>query len=367
MTFFLRPFGNNSSRPMKTKLACFFAMLAASTSLFAQGIIVFYNGPTGALPGAPVINSLTGSGVKGPGFAAALYIAPDGVTDENQLVVVGPPCPFPNTAGPGGYWFPSNRTINLPIGQWATAQARVWELAYGATYEAAAAAPPMNGRTALIGKSALLRVRLATPNTVPPEPPQRLVEFGLQSFAIESISVPSLYINDRIISEGTNGAKQAVFTVTLDPPSDQTVSVDFATADGTATAGSDYTAASGSLTFAPGQTTTNISITVTADVPVENDEIFYVNLGNAVNAPIQKGQGSCVITEVRVTGIRLDVAVSFNTVLGHSYTVEKTDDGQNWNAVTGAEAVPGTGAIVSVYDQGGGAQSQRMYRARLID
>ena len=95
--------------------------------------------------------------------------------------------------------------------------------------------------------------------------------------------------------------------------------------------------------------------------------ILFKYPGRNVPAFIQKAQGSCLITEVRITGIRLDVAVSFNTVSGHTYTVEKTDDGVNCSAVTGAENVPGTGNIVTVYDEGGGGQSQRIYRARLIE
>ena len=298
---------------------------------------------------------------------AALYVAPDGTTDENQLVAASPPAAFPAVGGGGGYWTPTTITIVLPVGQFAMAQVRVWETAYGATYEAATAAAPMNGRTALIGKSTLLRVRFSDPNSVPPEPTPCLLQFGLKSFGVFATWVPGLSVNDLVLSEGTNGTQQAVFTVTLDPPSDQSVSVDFATADGTATSGSDYTASSGTLTFAPGQTSTNISVTVTADVPVENDEVFYVNLTNA-GAFIQKAQGSCLITEVRITGIRLDVAVSFNTVAGHTYTVEKSDDGgANWSAVPGAENVAGTHSIVTIYDQGGGGQSQRIYRARLLE
>ena len=54
-------------------------------------------------------------------------------------------------------------------------------------------------------------------------------------------------------------------------------------------------------------------------------------------------------------------------MVGHTYTVEKTDDGVNWSAVRGAENVAGTGNIVTVYDQGGGGQLQRIYRARLIE
>ena len=315
---------------------------------------------------APITNSLTGARlVGGTNFMVQLYGGPEGITDDSQLVPVGPQVSFIQQSLGAGFFGPRNVTLPWPS---ATVQVRIWEVAYGADYEAASAAPLMNSRTALLGKSQLLHV--PAPNydpSSPPPPPVNLVQLGMVGFALETTWTPSLFINDLVISEGTNGTKQAMFTVRLGVAGLQNVSVDYATADGTAVAGSDYTATSGTLNFAPGETNKTVVVSVTADVAVENDEVFYVNLGNAVNAPVLKGQGSCVITEVRVTDIRLDVAVSFNTVSGHSYTVEKTDDGVNWSAVTGAENVPGTGAIVSVYDQGGGAQPQRMYRARLLE
>ncbi|MCU0116599.1 hypothetical protein N8H09_17700 [Curtobacterium flaccumfaciens] len=67
-------------------------------------------------------------------------------------------------------------------------------------------------------------------------------------------AVPSLSINDIGVNEGNSGTTTANFTVSLSAASGQTVSVNYATADGTATAGSDYVARSGTLTFAPGTT-----------------------------------------------------------------------------------------------------------------
>ena len=64
----------------------------------------------------------------------------------------------------------------------------------------------------------------------------------------------AISIDDVTVTEGDAGTTDAVFAVSLDVPSGKTVTVDFATADDTATAGADYNAAMGSVTFNPGET-----------------------------------------------------------------------------------------------------------------
>ena len=102
---------------------------------------------------------------------------------------------------------------------------------------------------------------------------------------------PSLTINDVTVTEGNSGTTDATFTATLSSSSNQTVTVQYATADGTATAGSDYQASSGTLTFAPGQTSKTITVLVNGDTSIESDETFSVNLSNATNATIADAQG----------------------------------------------------------------------------
>ena len=60
----------------------------------------------------------------------------------------------------------------------------------------------------------------------------------------------------------------------------KTITVDYATSDGTATASSDYTAGTGTLTFAPSETTKNIAIAVLADITDEENETVTVTLSN---------------------------------------------------------------------------------------
>src|SRR5205814_419313 len=88
------------------------------------------------------------------------------------------------------------------------------------------------------------------------------------------------------VIEGNSGTTAVSFTVTLDQPAPWTVTVDFSTANGTATAGSDYTAASGSLTFAPGETTKSITVNVSGDTTVEADEAFTLTLSSPTNATL---------------------------------------------------------------------------------
>ncbi len=101
----------------------------------------------------------------------------------------------------------------------------------------------------------------------------------------------AISINDVSIAEGTAGASNAVFTVTLSNPSSQNVAVNFATANGTAVAGSDYTATAGTVTFNPGDTSKTVPVSVLGDTLYEANETFFVNLSNAVNGAIADEQG----------------------------------------------------------------------------
>src|SRR5207249_4854876 len=86
------------------------------------------------------------------------------------------------------------------------------------------------------------------------------------------------------------------FNVRLSATSSDVVSVNFTTADGSATAGSDYAATNGLLTFAAGVTNQTITVRVNGDVLSESNETFFVNLSGSTNATIADGQGVGTIT-----------------------------------------------------------------------
>ncbi len=113
--------------------------------------------------------------------------------------------------------------------------------------------------------------------------------------------LPGLAISDASIVEGNSGAASLAFTVSLSAVSAQTVTVNYATANGTATSGSDYAAGSGTLTFAPGVLSQTILVSVLGDTTAESNETFAVNLSGAVNAAVLDGQGLGTIVNDDVT------------------------------------------------------------------
>jgi hypothetical protein len=110
--------------------------------------------------------------------------------------------------------------------------------------------------------------------------------------------VPSITISDVSIAEGNSGTKNATFTVTLSNALTSAVTVNYATRNGTATAGatSDYTAASGKLTFAAGQTSKTVNVSIIGDTVFESDENFYLDLSAAVGATLARSTATGAIT-----------------------------------------------------------------------
>src|SRR5690606_18273899 len=108
----------------------------------------------------------------------------------------------------------------------------------------------------------------------------------LDDDAPPTLTIESAWVNE---SAGT-----ATFTVRLNGQTEKAVSVDYATADGTAKAGSDYVAKTGTLTFAPGETTKTITVAITDDTVFEGDtaETFLVKLLNPQNATVSGSDGT---------------------------------------------------------------------------
>ncbi len=111
--------------------------------------------------------------------------------------------------------------------------------------------------------------------------------------------LPVIDVADVSVSEGNSGTKTVNFTFTLSAPSGRSVSVAYATANGTATAGttagSDYTARSGTLTFAAGVTTMTLAITVRGDTTLEPNETVLLNLGTVTNATLARTSATLTI------------------------------------------------------------------------
>ncbi|NUM75586.1 hemolysin, partial [candidate division KSB1 bacterium] len=136
-----------------------------------------------------------------------------------------------------------------------------------------------------------------TRGTILPQYPVQDGRWGTAFGSFAFAPTPSLSINDVSVTEGNTGTVNANFTVTLSAASENLVTVDYITANGTATAGSDYVASLGAVTFPVGSTTQTITVVVNGDVIDEPNELFFVNLSNPTNAPIADDQGLGTIND----------------------------------------------------------------------
>jgi hypothetical protein len=164
----------------------------------------------------------------------------------------------------------------------------------------------------------------------------------------------------------TDGATALTFTVVLDAPSGRTASLDYATADETATAGADYTATSGTLVFVPGDTTETVTVPVTGDNVDEPNETLTLLLSSPIN--LLPGQASATgtivddevspamsiadltIAEGNAGSAAALLTVSLSAASGQTVTVEASTGagtataGSDYDAVTSAVVTfpPGT-------------------------
>ena len=113
---------------------------------------------------------------------------------------------------------------------------------------------------------------------------------------IDDDRLRTLSIAEASVAEGDSGSVDLGFTVTLTSPSNKQVTVSYATADGTATAGTDYMAVSGTLTFAVGETTQTLSVSVNGDAIYEPDETFTVSLSGPSGATLVDATATGTIT-----------------------------------------------------------------------
>ena len=148
---------------------------------------------------------------------------------------------------------------------------------------------------------------------------------------------PQLSISDASLTEGNSGTTDAVFTVSLSAPAPTGgVRFDLATANGTATAGSDYTATSTTgVTIPAGQSTATFTVPVNGDTTWEPDETFFVDVTNPVGVVLQDGQGQGTIRND-------DTPPSDFAVITTATSIVITDATANGSTLQASEPVAGT-------------------------
>lgn len=115
------------------------------------------------------------------------------------------------------------------------------------------------------------------------------------TFVVKGGVIPTLSIADASVGEGNTGTTALGFRVSLSSRSTDTVTVAYGTTDGTATSPADYTAATGTVAFKPGETQKTVSVSVVAETVYEQDETLTVTLSNPVNAKLADGQATGTI------------------------------------------------------------------------
>jgi hypothetical protein len=138
---------------------------------------------------------------------------------------------------------------------------------------------------------------------------------------------PRLSIADASVIEGNSGTKAVLLTTTLSPSSVGEVTVQYATANGTASAGSDYSAAAATMTFAPGVTSQTIPLDVMGDVLDEDNETFSVTLSNPTGAAIDRSTATATIVDNDTAKLKIgnaSAAEGVAAVSGLTFAVKLT-------------------------------------------
>ena len=174
----------------------------------------------------------------------------------------------------------------------------------------------------------------------------------LLATSVAAQQTPSISVREAVVVEGNSGTVQATFVVALSGPSSQTVSFSFATANGTATAGSDYVANSGSSSFAPGEVEKPIVVLVNGDTVDEAQETFFLDISNVQNATVGSSRGNGFIVDDDGPTISInDVSVTEGNTGTKAATFTLTLSGPSVEAIAvRVVTTPGTATAATDYN-----------------
>jgi hypothetical protein len=164
-------------------------------------------------------------------------------------------------------------------------------------------------------------------------------------------------IGDTRVVEGRDGTRNATFELRLRRPSTQPVSVAWSTRAGTATAGEDFAASSGTVTFAAGAVSASVVVRVLGDGRTERDEAFRVELADGVGAPIERSTGHGFVLDDD-GGRRNEVAV------GDAVVVEGDEGAGAAHVTVSLSEAASTATLVTVRTEGVGSAGAADYTGR---
>jgi RHS repeat-associated protein len=147
---------------------------------------------------------------------------------------------------------------------------------------------------------------------------------------------PTISVANISQNEGNSGTTNFGFNITLSNPSVEIVTVKYATADDSAFAGSDYTAATGTITFNPGETAQIVNIGVNGDTAFEPNETFKLNLSGATNATIATTSATATIVNDDVPPLPIVSIAITDATAAETLTGQPANPGQFTLTRTGA-------------------------------
>ncbi|WMW79456.1 Calx-beta domain-containing protein [Undibacterium cyanobacteriorum] len=245
---------------------------------------------------------------------------------------------------------------------------------------------PLTGSVSVPAGSSSFQVRVATINDGVIEGSETISLSAATAQNVTAVTgtgtitdgaVPTISLSGPI--DVNEAAGTITYTVSLSSASPASVSVDYGTANGTAIAGSDFTASTGTLTFAPGETTKTFTVTINNDAVFEGAENFQVNLSSPSNATIAAGSVTTTIhddgtgtgggdddrlvvtsvssptvgeggnlvftvnlsgTSTTATNVSVTPSSGTATLGTDTGAQEYSTDGVNWNPLTGSVSVP---------------------------
>ena len=182
-----------------------------------------------------------------------------------------------------------------------------------------------------------------TDPTTTPTPPATPVT------PVTPVALPKVSIADLAVTEANGTHAHFMFTATLDRASATAVSVGYATANGTATAGVDYTAAAGTISFAPGVTTQQIHVDILGDTTVEPDETFSVTLSDPSGVSIARATAIGNILNDDLAGPTPPITET-NYIDLMTYGMFNGNDHHGMDALVGGRTPITTEAVVAYND-----------------
>jgi acetyl esterase/lipase len=178
---------------------------------------------------------------------------------------------------------------------------------------------------------------------------------------------PQVSVRDVVVIEGNSGETNVTLSVELSSSTMDAVLVAYATEDGTASSGSDYTAASGTLTFAPGETVKRVALRLAGDATSEEDETFAVRLASPVNATLGRSRAN-----VQIVNDDLTYRAAMNLPYGNGLTLDLYTPSEGTGPfplivwVPGADAYDAEGPVPAALRQTGRGFAVAVVRYRPV-